>query len=101
MYLVAKVIRVACHIAITASIVGALAGFVSSDAFAQSAPKLDIRTLSSRPDMVSGGDALVEVKMPAGISFPQIKLTLNGKDVTNQLKSNADTGSLRGVISGM
>src|SRR6266567_9524168 len=63
--------------------------FSSSNAFAQSAAKLEIRTLSSRPDLVSGGDALVEVWVAgvAGVSLSQITLTLNGKDVTDQLKA--------------
>jgi len=71
------------------------------NSFAQSAAKLEIRILSSRPDLVSGGDALVEVKAPAGVSFSQITLTLNGKDVTGELRESPDTGSLRGVIHGM
>src|SRR5262249_43916135 len=77
---------------------------------AQSGTKLEIRTLSSRPDLVSGGDALVEVRMPAGIPLNQLTLTLNGKDVTNQLKqtendsqsgSNSASSSFSGLISGM
>jgi hypothetical protein len=74
--------------------------------FAQSGSKLEIRTLSSRPEFVSGGDALVEIKAPAGSSLNQIILTLNGKDVTGQLKDAADARSspyrnFRGLISGM
>ena len=68
---------------------------------AQSVAQLEIRTLSSRPDLVSGGDALVEVKAPAGVTLSQLALTLNGKDVTSHLTANHDTGSFRGVISGM
>ncbi len=94
------------------AVVFVLGCFSSSNAFAQSAAKLEIRTLSSRPDLVSGGDALGEVKAPAGVSLSQITLTLNGKDVTDQLKQrhagmpalpgdNPDLGSVRGVISGM
>ena len=84
--------------------------FSSSNAFAQSAAKLEIRTLSSRPDLVSGGDALIEVwtlGVP-GVSLSQLTLTLNGKDVTDQLAASgsferAHGGSFyfRGVISGM
>lgn len=101
MSLIAKWFRVACHTAITALVAGALAGLSSSNAFAQPAAKLEIRTLSSRPGLVSGGDALVEVKAPAGVPLGQITLTLNGKDVTSQLKDDPETGSLRGVIGGM
>ncbi len=86
-------------IAITA--IAILAGFGGSRVFSQSAARLEIRTLSSRPDLVSGGDALVEVKAPAGTPLSQLTLTLNGKDVTDQLKADSATGSFRGVINGM
>jgi len=76
-------------------------GCCSHAAFAQSTTKLEIKTLSSRPDLVSGGDALVEVKAPDGVSLSQITLTLNGKDVTDQLKSAGDPRVLRGLIGGM
>lgn len=61
----------------------------------QAAAKLEIKTLSSRPDLVSGGDALIEVTAPTGT---KVTLMLNGKDVTSQLKPEAS--SLRGVVSG-
>jgi hypothetical protein len=78
----------------------------SRDTFAQSGAKLEIRVLSSRPELVSGGDALVEVRAPAGSSLSQIALTLNGKDVTGQLKDDSDARSapyrsFSGLISGM
>lgn len=75
-------------------------GFVGNG-FAQTAARLEVRTLSSRPDLVSGGDALIEVKAPAGVQLSQITLTLNGKDVADQLKPDSDGGSFRGVITGM
>ena len=75
---------------------------ISHTTLAQSpAAKLEIRTLSSRADLVSGGDALVEVRLPEGVSLSQIKLTLNDMDVTSQLKDSGDTGSVRGVIGAM
>jgi hypothetical protein len=72
----------------------------SNNVFAQSGAKLEIRTLSSRPDLVSGGDSLIEVKASAGVSLSQITLTLNGGDVTDQLKRSPDAASFRGLISG-
>jgi hypothetical protein len=83
------------------AVVCALACITGNHAFAQSAVKLEIRTLSSRPDLVNGGDALVEVRAPAGLLLSQITLTLNGKDVTGLLKDNLETSSFRGVIGGM
>ena len=46
--------------------------------------ELKIKTLSNRADLISGGDALVRVKLPddGGAFFSKLTVTLNGKDVT-------------------
>src|SRR5262245_2090154 len=90
------------RIAITvfAVIVG-LSGFGAGDAISQSATRLEIRTLSSCPDMVSGGDALVGVKALAGARLNDLTLTLNGQDVTSWLKLDGAGGGFRGLIGGM
>jgi Tannase-like family of unknown function (DUF6351) len=58
-------------------------------------------TLSSRPEFVSGGDALIEVKAAAGTALTQVALTLNGKDVSSQIAHDTTTGTYRGVVSGL
>ena len=64
--------------------------------------ELQLRALSSAPDRVSGGDVLVEVDVPAGTSFSQIKLTRNGADVSSMLtQRDAAAGTMRGLISGL
>lgn len=68
---------------------------------AQTAAKLEIKTLSARANLVSGGDVLVEVSAPVGTPLDQMTLTLNGKDVTVQLKPDVTSGSLQGVITGL
>lgn len=78
-----------------------LVGFETYDVNSQSADRLEIRILSSRPDLVSGGDALVEVKASPDISLNQIALSLNGKDITSQLKADASADSLRGLVGGL
>ncbi|MGD2133110.1 MAG: DUF6351 family protein [Maricaulaceae bacterium] len=64
-----------------------------------SCASLDVETLSSRPDMVSGGGALVSV---SGEAFdPQaVTVTLNGEDVTDQLSLAESGDALVGVVSG-
>ena len=57
---------------------------------------LALRVLSSRNDMVSGGDALVEVSGAAG----PITATLNGANITTALRP-AGQGALRGLITGL
>jgi hypothetical protein len=84
---------------VASTLVSILVGFGGDRGFSQSAARLEIKTLSSRPDLVSGGDALVEVKAPAGTQLSQLSLTLNGKDVTNQLRLDPATGSFRGLIN--
>lgn len=80
------------RLALTAVLIG---GLVAAAPAVSQTQRLEIRVLSSRPDLVSGGDALVEVRTGAG----QTKVTLNGADVTAQLKPVP--GALRGVVSGM
>jgi hypothetical protein len=60
-----------------------------------------IRVLSSRPEMVTGGDALVRVELPAGVSPSDVKLTVNGIDATSKLKSDASGRSLTGLVTGL
>src|SRR5689334_889615 len=58
---------------------------------------LSIQTLSSKPQFVSGGDALVEVKG----AVHGVTLSLNGKDVTGDIRPDAQSHTLRGVVSGL
>src|SRR5262245_54195841 len=102
MNFVTKVALSGRRIAIAAFVaIGGLSSFGAGGALSQSATRLEIRTLSSRPDMVSGGDSLVEVKAPAGAQLSQLTLTLNGKEVTSRLKLDGASGGVRGLIGGM
>ena len=67
----------------------------------ESRAALEIRTLSSRPDLVSGGDTLVAIKAPAGTPVDQLSVTLNGKDVTSRFTLDAASGEFRGLIEGL
>ena len=64
---------------------------------AKPAAAISIRTLSSRPDMVSGGDTLVEVKG----ATRGVTLSLNGRDVTGALRLDPASHSLRGLVGGL
>ncbi|HYL73777.1 MAG TPA: DUF6351 family protein [Bryobacteraceae bacterium] len=55
---------------------------------------LTIATLSSRPDMVSGGDVLVEIKAPPG----KVQVKLNGHDIRRAFHEDAARGSLIGLV---
>src|SRR5215831_201982 len=43
---------------------------------------LAVSVLSSRPDMVSGGDALVEIRVPQSMADRKLSVTLDRRDVT-------------------
>jgi len=62
---------------------------------------LVLAVLSSRPDMVSGGDALIEIKLPPAVSAQKLEVTLNGRDVTQAFRENAARRSLTGLVDGL
>jgi hypothetical protein len=67
----------------------------------RAADGLQLRVLSSRPDMVSGGDALVRVELPAGVAAGEVKLAVNGADATAKLKADASGRALMGLVTGL
>ena len=74
---------------------------IAAQAHAQPAQRLEIKVLSSpRPDLVSGGDTLVEVRTPAGVAARDVELSVNGA-VVDVLKPDAERGSLVGLVSGL
>jgi len=65
-------------------------------ASAQSGRDVRIEVLSSRADMVSGGDALVQVTAPAAA-----RVTVNGRDVSAAFKPGATAGTQVGLVEGL
>lgn len=63
---------------------------------------LAIRVLSSRPDLVSGGDALVAVDVPTAADARRVRISLRGRDVTDRFVARGDrlTGLVRGLRLG-
>ncbi len=59
-----------------------------------------VEVLSGRADLVTGGDALVEVTVPAGTSASAARVTTGGRDVTGALRRTAP-GTLRGLVTGL
>ena len=60
---------------------------------------IHITTLSSRPDTVSGGDVLVRVDFPPGIST--VNVLLNGQAVTGAFRPVGNRGSIMGLVTGL
>jgi hypothetical protein len=62
---------------------------------------LTLSAVSSRPEMVTGGDVLVRVSIPAGAAPGGVRVSLNGADVTGKLRADAGGRSLTGLIDGL
>jgi hypothetical protein len=61
---------------------------------------MQVRTLSNRADLVSGGDALTEVVLPAGVAPAAVRVLLNGHDVTGAFALRADH-RYEGLLTGL
>src|SRR5207247_110314 len=76
-----SLLSVSCLSRTVATGVGALALICAGVA---SATVLDIKTLSTRPDRVSGGDVLVQITQDDNAATP---VTLNGTNVTSVFRA--------------
>jgi len=64
--------------------------------------KFVIRTLGNRADLVSNGDALVEVEVPDKVPLNRVKVTLNGADISSAFTvADASRRTLRGLVTGL
>ncbi len=81
---------------------GAAAHDATADHFFGGIQKFVIRTLGNRADLISNGDALVEVQVPAKVPLDKVKVMLNGKNVSSVFKvADAAKRTLRGVVTGL
>jgi hypothetical protein len=62
--------------------------------------RVGIEVLSNRADLVSGGEALVEITTPEGTGTKDVRVRLNGKKVTQAFSFRAD-GRLLGLVEGL
>ena len=60
---------------------------------------VQVRTLSGRADLVSGGDAFVEIVVPAGTEFAAVKVSVGDRDVTAAFRPGGP--GLRGLVTGL
>ena len=75
-----------------------IAGCALFCAASASATVLDIKTLSTRPDRVSGGDVLVQITQDNATATP---VSLNGADVTNAFHSGTVANTRVGLVTGL
>lgn len=67
-------------------------------AVSRAADEMEIRVLSNRADLISGGDALVEIVLPAG--FDAAAVVLNDSDVSGSFAVRPG-GRIVGLVSGL
>jgi hypothetical protein len=85
-----------CALALFAA---SLLTWIAAPGIAAADPPFEIQILSSAPDQVSDGDALVRVSYPDDIPAGTA-LLLNGVDVTSSLAPAPEGSALVGVVSG-
>lgn len=80
----------------------AFALLASCDDDGDSPPAVDlqVQTVSTRADLISGGDVLVEVSYASSFAPANVKVELNGQDVTSAF-SEVQPGLLRGLVTGL
>jgi hypothetical protein len=59
-----------------------------------------IEVLSNRADLISGGDALVEVVLPDGADAGDLRVDVDGRDVTADVQARGD-GRILGLVEGL
>src|SRR2546422_6547778 len=60
-----------------------------------------ISTLSTRPELVSGGDVLVRVEVPRKVLLQSVRVELNGRNISGAFRADATGRSLTGLVTGL
>lgn len=73
----------------------------AANAWAKAPQDFTIRTLSSHSDLVTGGDALVRVDVPASVPIEQVSVRLNGAEITAGFHFDVVDRTLTGLVTGL
>ena len=85
-------------VALSVVVAAALLAFVPSPS--KAADDVRLLVLSNRADLVSGGDALVEVVVPADADVSALRVDDDGRDVSAAFARRAD-GRVTGLVTGL
>src|SRR5436305_11770520 len=85
--------------------VTAIAGLTADTASARKkkrrlGPAAKIQVLSHRAHLISGGDALVAIRLPARTSARRLRITANGRNVGSAFAPRPD-GRYEGLLTGL
>src|SRR2546426_11785347 len=83
--------------AIVALVIAAVA---DAPRLARAANGFDIKVLSNRADLISGGDALVEIVLPDGVDPASVRVDVDGRNVTAALAVRPHGRDI-GLITGL
>src|SRR4051794_15265473 len=72
---------------------------LASSSYAQTARNaFEIRTLSTRADLISGGDVLVQVTVPPTTAADKLAVAVNGRDVSADFKLAPHPNTFIGLV---
>jgi hypothetical protein len=63
--------------------------------------QIAVKTLSTDPTRITGGDVLVEVSLPSGVAPDSIKVTAGDRDVTAAFRPGTAPNTLMGLVTGL
>jgi len=85
---------------IATSGIGDVGGAEQSSIDSSSDTGIQLRTVSTKPWLVTGGDVLVEVKFAASLNQTQLTMSLNGSDISSRFRETAAM-SLQALLTDM
>jgi len=77
-----------------------MAAVADAPAPARAADRFDITVLSNRADLISGGDALLEIVLPTGVDPAGVRVDVDGRDVTAAFGVRPN-GRYMGLVTGL
>jgi hypothetical protein len=86
------------------TVIGVIASAYVASASAQSTSAVSeftITTLSSSPEMITAGDALIRIDVPHVVPMAKVTVTLNGADITAKLRRDDGARTLTGLVDGL
>jgi hypothetical protein len=92
MRLIASVVAVGAAALVATSVLGG--------APAEASEGMSIQILSNRADLISGGDALTRIVLPAATAAASVKVKLNGRDITGSFAQRGTAGFV-GLVTGL
>lgn len=85
---------------LVAAVAAALSATLTGTATSNAAEGPEIRVLSNRADLISGGQALVQVVLPATADPSKVRVSVDGRDVTSAFAVRPD-GRYLGIVTGL